>query len=346
MNSVTIEANFRSFGFDHTFINFVPLLAIVSAIFVVNYPQYFEIVLSVDLFLLGYHHVISTYTRLSKSNLTDKEFKFLVYVLPFLILGAVVLCASTNYIWLIPTIYLYWQWWHYTRQSEGISKSIRFKTKSQESASDNFSRCVFYMVPIVAILLASARQHATFLFMPVKTIPIPMEVMTPLLIACGLIWLVWFTKLLKDFQQGKIAWQFLMYQLSHHCIYLVSYILINDITIGWLAINIWHNFQYILFVWHVNLNKFKRGFDPKHPIISWISQPSAQRIFIYFSTCLILTYIFYSGVGYGVSIVSRESLLPIALITYQTINFHHYVVDTLIWKLRKPALRESVGIKA
>ena len=60
MNSNTVDANFRSVRFDHTFINFIPLLAIVSAFFVLNYPQYFELILSLDLFLLGYHHVIAT----------------------------------------------------------------------------------------------------------------------------------------------------------------------------------------------------------------------------------------------------------------------------------------------
>jgi hypothetical protein len=32
------------------------------------------------------------------------------------------------------------------------------------------------------------------------------------------------------------------------------------------------------------------------------------------------------------------------LIIYQTINFHHYIVDSLIWKLRKPKLRQNLGL--
>ena len=40
------------------------------------------------------------------------------------------------------------------------------------------------------------------------------------------------------------------------------------------------------------------------------------------------------------------STLPLMLIAYQTINFHHYVVDSVIWKVRKPALRRTLGISA
>ncbi len=27
-----------------------------------------------------------------------------------------------------------------------------------------------------------------------------------------------------------------------------------------------------------------------------------------------------------------------------TINFHHYIVDELIWKVRRPSLRKTLGI--
>jgi len=36
--------------------------------------------------------------------------------------------------------------------------------------------------------------------------------------------------------------------------------------------------------------------------------------------------------------------LPLALIVYQTINFHHYIVDSMIWKLRRKPLQETLGV--
>ena len=35
-----------------------------------------------------------------------------------------------------------------------------------------------------------------------------------------------------------------------------------------------------------------------------------------------------------------------AVIIYQAINFHHYVVDGIIWKVRKPKLRDRLGIES
>jgi hypothetical protein len=34
-----------------------------------------------------------------------------------------------------------------------------------------------------------------------------------------------------------------------------------------------------------------------------------------------------------------------AIIIYQTINFHHYIVDSIIWKARKKPMREALGLK-
>jgi hypothetical protein len=38
-------------------------------------------------------------------------------------------------------------------------------------------------------------------------------------------------------------------------------------------------------------------------------------------------------------------LLPLALIVYQTINFHHYIVDALIWKLRRKPVQQVLGVR-
>ena len=33
-----------------------------------------------------------------------------------------------------------------------------------------------------------------------------------------------------------------------------------------------------------------------------------------------------------------------SVVVYQTINFHHYVVDGLIWKVRKPKLQKTLAL--
>jgi hypothetical protein len=36
--------------------------------------------------------------------------------------------------------------------------------------------------------------------------------------------------------------------------------------------------------------------------------------------------------------------LGVVVIVYQTINFHHYIVDALIWKLRRKEVRAKLGV--
>jgi hypothetical protein len=336
------QPSFRTPLFDIFFIVMIPLLGITAAVIAGLSPMSYETVLSLNLFFLGYHHVISTYTRLGVSQLNTNETRFLTLLLPFLVLAFVVACALLGVIWLIPTIYLHWQWWHYTRQSEGISKAIRFKTKSCEGGDERFNRLVFYAIPVAAFSVMSARDPATFLFVRVETLPIPMSLATGLVIIAVALQLVWLWNQIFALKQGTLKLQHFAYLLSHHTIYWLAYAVISNIDIGWIAINVWHNAQYIAFVWHFNTQRFREGFSRKNPILSWLCQPRAPRILIYFFVCLSLTYFFYDGVDWSVRYLADYSALPLAIIAYQTINFHHYIVDTLIWKLRKPTVRENI----
>jgi hypothetical protein len=39
------------------------------------------------------------------------------------------------------------------------------------------------------------------------------------------------------------------------------------------------------------------------------------------------------------------SLLPL-IVVYQAINFHHYIVDSIIWKIRRKPIQKTLGISA
>ena len=63
--------------------------------------------------------------------------------------------------------------------------------------------------------------------------------------------------------------------------------MISDVTVGWLVINIWHNAQYILFVWMYISCRFKDGVDPQARFLSYISQPG--RLWLYLISCVAIT---------------------------------------------------------
>lgn len=329
--------------FDSFFIGFIPLVAISSAWFVYLKPEFFNLVLFLDLTLLGYHHVISTYTRLGFDKKSLIENRVIVFYLPPIIMALVAILVVYDTGWIVSTIYLHWQWYHYSRQSEGIAKSIKFKSKSVEAGSETFNRIVFYLIPIACFMAMSSRQPQKFLYMDVYTVPIPVFIANILLGLAAVVFCVWLVRQLQAVGSGQLKRGHLAYLLSHHIIYLVAYVVISEVSIGWLAINIWHNMQYISFVWHFNTNKFKAGFDKRQPVISWISQ--SNRAFIYVGFCLILTSLFYSIVDFGLGILEPYTAIPLVVVAYQTINFHHYIVDSVIWKLRKPAVHKTLELQ-
>jgi hypothetical protein len=99
----------------------------------------------------------------------------------------------------------------------------------------------------------------------------------------------------------------------------------------------------MLVVWMFNRNRFKAGVHTEHRWLSTLSQP--RNIAKYFGVTLGLTVVAY--VGLNVVLVAVPAMtLPVALIAYQTINFHHYIVDSVIWKVRKPQIRSTLGLES
>ncbi|KPZ73199.1 hypothetical protein AN944_00347 [Shewanella sp. P1-14-1] len=340
--SAISHSSFRNPQFDVFFILLLPVFAIAVASIANTSSILYNLIFSLNIFFLGYHHVISTYTRLGISQLSDSETRFLTLILPFIVIAFVFTCIYINSSWLISTIYLHWQWWHYTRQSEGVSKAIRYKVQSSEGGNELFNRIVFYAVPIAAFSFMSARNPNTFLFMEVRTLPISMSVAIALVCIVIILQCIWLYNQIGALRSGKLKPRHFGYLVSHQTIYWVAYALFTDINVGWLAINIWHNSQYISFVWHYNSQKFQKGFDKNHPVISWLSQQGYLRVFCYFSVSILVTYFFYSGVDWSIKQLSPYTSLPLIVIAYQSINFHHYIVDTCIWKLRKKSIRENI----
>ena len=73
----------RNHGFDLSFILGIPAIAILTGVVVVWQPRLFVPILIFDLWFLGYHHVISTYTRLCFDRKSFAEhWPLMVFLLP------------------------------------------------------------------------------------------------------------------------------------------------------------------------------------------------------------------------------------------------------------------------
>src|SRR5688572_6494191 len=79
-------------------------------------PALFAMMLVADLWLLGYHHVVATYTRLAFTAETFRHNRFLAFDLLLLMTVATLALAFTAGAWVVATAFLYLQWFHYMRQ--------------------------------------------------------------------------------------------------------------------------------------------------------------------------------------------------------------------------------------
>lgn len=331
----------RGAGFDLTYTVGLGTLALLTGWIVTTNPQLFPTIFVINVWLLGYHHVISTFTRLTFDQGRVGQDRFLITKLPLIVLACVLIFCLLFGAWILTTVYLYWQWWHYTRQSYGISRLYQRKAGLD---NDLLSKLVIYALPTWGILHRSYQQPGTFLFAELKVIPIPPW----LVIAAGLITIAvlgwWFAQTVYAWITGNVAVAHTVYLSVHLIIFGVGYLAIDDISHGWLVLNVWHNCQYILTVWIFNQKRFEAGIDKNHRFLSYLSQ--RNNLPLYLGACLLISTLVYSGITYSLTwiILLTATSLPLFAIVFQAINFHHYLVDAVIWKVRKKAVRENFGI--
>ena len=332
----------RSPRYDSALIGGVLAIALLSGVAVIMNPTLFPLILFIDLWFLGYHHVISTFTRLCFDKQSLRQHTFLVFGLPPLVLAGTLGIAFGIGIWTITTVYLYWQWFHYTRQSWGISQVYRLKSDGRVDDGYWFARLTFYLLPAWGILYRSWQAPETFIGIELKVIPVPgllVQIVGAAAFASLILWL--YTRF-KAWREGRLAPAHTLFMLSHFTVFLVGYWLIESITYGWLVINVWHNAQYILFVWLYNTNRYSKGIDPEARFLSWLSQP--QRFLSYFFICVAISSVLYYGIDSGFRFLDLFDPSYLIII-YMTVNFHHYIVDSVIWKVRKKPLQKNLGLK-
>lgn len=321
----------RSAPFDRLLIGGVLALALLVGGVGLLRPSFFLAVVTLDLWLLAYPHVASMYTRLAFDRESRREHWFLLLGLPPLVFAATAGTAWAGGAIAINTIYFVWQTWHYTRQSYGISRAY------EGGRPDVTTACVVYGFPLWGLLHRASQQPTTFFGSPLYTLAVPrVLVLLAGIFALGSLGLWTYRRL-----RGSGGLGHTLFVLSHVVVTLVSYIGVRGVTEGWLFINVWHNAQYILFVWAFNARRFARGVAPEQRFLSDLAQP--RNVARYALVCLGLATAFYAALG-GITAAMTWKVLPMVLVTHQAVNFHHYVVDAIIWRRRRQAQgRHSSG---
>ncbi len=319
----------RNAEFDFTLIVLVAGWALAAGAAIVIHPGWFWPILFLDVWMLGYTHVVSTFTRLAFDRQSFLQHRFLLLPLPIVVAACTIGVAMVAGEWLIATVYLYAQWFHYTRQSYGISRMYLRKAGAVSASRDFVLDGVIYALPLWGILYRSYQSPTKFLSLDVRCIPVPRLLVLVVGAVATVSVLLWLAREIRAFSLRRADLPHTAYVLSHIAVFGTGYLLIDDINTGWLVLNIWHNLQYVLIVWMFNVSRFGDGIDPRRRLLSTISQP--QNVVLYALVCWAIGTLLYFNVNRALTLFS-SSVLPLSLLAYMTINFHHYVVDAIIWR--------------
>jgi hypothetical protein len=326
----------RSREFDTALLALPICAGLAAALVVTADPRLYPFLLVADLWLLGYHHVVATYTRLAFDTTSLRRNRFLAMDLLVLVTLATLTLAITAGAWVIASAFLYLQWFHYMRQGYGIARMYFRATPDGQlpGSRDLAADFAIYLVPLYGIAARSATMGDTFLGLPVKPVVLPEAVIALFGILATVAVVTWIVKITRSAVAETLNLEYTGFIASHIAIFLVAYILVDDVNTGWLAINVWHNFQYVLVVWMSNAKRYASGVDPSARFLSRLSQPG--RVFRYFACCLAITTMVYAAIDrFTVLVLGGGMAITIGI--YMGINFHHYIVDALIWKRRKSA---------
>jgi hypothetical protein len=291
-------------------------------------PALFLPLVTFETWCFSFDHVAATFTRLLALPSDRRRHRFLIWGLPPLALAAVLALGQAS-LGALNTAYFLFQWFHTTRQSWGIAERYR---RAGSLRADRFREATLWALPLTGMLARCHQQPEKFFWMRLYLPRAPGLLVWSFGAAAALL-------VLRFFWQRRRA-LFLphtLYLTSHFLVFSLGY-LVLDLSSGWLLVNVWHNLQYLLFVWLHHHRRFSSGVHPKARLLSWLSQ--AGRAPLYLLACLavstpIFWALYYTGDRLDSLFAGR--LVSIPLVTAMAINLHHYIVDGLIWRRANPS---------
>lgn len=315
----------------------IAFLIIAAALLV---PHLLPLLVLADLWLLGYHHVVASFTKLGGTSADRKQNALLIWALFPAALFATALVGLTLGVTAIVTVYFFWQWFHYVRQSWGLARRYQ-GTSTSVFARERTFVAMFWAVPVWGLLNRCQQAPDTFLWLPVWLPSVPFWLVSASGVWAAISITYWIAARVNAYRRGELALSHALYTASHLIIFAMAYVGIDDITTGWLLVNVWHNTQYLIFVWKYNHDRFTKDGVPQTGVLPWLAQPGGARIVAYFACCFFVSTLLYSLVFLAASSAAKYTVavgvtsVTFAVLASMTLNFHHYVVDSIIWKRKR-----------
>ena len=214
----------RSREFDTTLLAAPIVAGLVAALIVTADARLYPILLVADLWLLGYHHVVATYTRLAFDTQSLRRNRFLAVDLLGIVTVVTLGVALTAGAWVIATAFMYLQWFHYMRQGYGIARMYYRATPEGQvpGSRDLFADLAIYLVPIYGIAARSASMGDRFLGLPVKALVLPDPILILLGCAAAAAVIAWMAKSMRAVLADTLDLQYTGFVASHIVIFLVA----------------------------------------------------------------------------------------------------------------------------
>jgi hypothetical protein len=321
----------RSRPFDVALLVLVPALALALGGAAALFPAFFFYALTFDIWVLAYPHVTSTYTRIAFDRASARRHWFLLTGLPALVLGGTATIAALGGAGGLFTAYYVGQTYHYTRQSYGIARAYR-RRGGASASTGLLSDAVIYAFPVWGLLRRAHQGHDVFYDNPLYLPRVPAFLVHGAGVIAWALFLVWAYRELRGLARGSGRYGHALFVSSHVLVTVVSYVLIGEITAGWLVVNLWHNAQYLLFVWGFNASRFRDGPDPASAFLSRLCQP--RNAWVYALFCVAFGAALYAALDQLGARITMGAF-PALLTLHLSVNFHHYLVDGVIWKSRR-----------
>jgi len=300
-------------------------------------------ILYINIWLLANPHLVATYTRIGAISSRIRLQWALIVVAPILILACLTIVALAYEATGLLALYFVLQTFHVARQSYGIA---RRHDRRLQVPCRGIPYLLIYLFPAWGYLHRSAQAPNSFLGYPIWLPPVPQELAFAAGIAAIVGALSWFARLGYARSAKQVSEPFNSFVLSHLLVSLVGYVWISDITVGWLVVNVWHNIQYLIFVYRQRRPGVMTGESSEKSGSASARRRSLVEVLkppaTFFLICSIV-----GAVLYAVASRVGESFLwlglPTVLIAHFVLNFHHYLADSVIWKRSRAGRPDSAS---
>lgn len=303
-------------------------------------------------------HLVSTWTRVYFDTREWTKRPLHIFAIP----GLIILVVAATAQWagysgqrVLSSVLLYYASWHFLAQNWGLLRIYQTRsTESRQSVPLRLERPIMYLAVAWCMLHRLQTGPRRLFGYEVFHLSLPWPLIHGLLASVLFLTLGYLMFRVRDSVQGaahhKEGWLRAAFILCAFTGFYVPFILITtDDTTAFAAAACWHGIQYLGIMRFYHRNAWRDGVHPKAKLVSWLSQPGWDRVFLYM--CLLWAtagVVYASSWGFAqLTTGTRWSIERWGMVTWMGLTFSHYYLDGIIWKLRKDAqVRESLRISA